>query len=166
MPVDVTSQVERMATSALSMPGIIAARADGISGGLQPIHIAVKLVPDDSLHDGWMRQPSLSPLFSPLVLSTRQHSQSHDGWLFLCCSVTSIGIAILASGLKGSLLPSTVLSAHGFCFCGSRCSLILQKAGGNVTSDVGNLSAKPGTGFRKHLSFPVSIFAPQSTWWH
>lgn len=34
------------------MPGVTAFRADGISGGLQPIHIAVKFIPDDSLNDG------------------------------------------------------------------------------------------------------------------
>lgn len=148
------------------MPGIIAAEADGISRGLQPIHVTVKLIPGDSLHDGWMRQPCLSPLFSPLVLSTCQHLRSHNGWPFLCCSMTFIGRVVLASGLKGSLLPSTVLSARGLCFCGSRFSLILWKAGGNVTGGVGSLSAKPGSGFRKHLTFPVFIFAPQSTWWH
>jgi len=61
------------------MPDIIAIRADSVSGGLQPIHIAVKFIPDDCWNDGWIRQSSLSPPFSPLVLSALEYLQSHSG---------------------------------------------------------------------------------------
>lgn len=118
-------------------PAAIAIRAEGISGGLQPAHTAHT----KGFFKWWKHQVFLSFCFllsaSPPCSSI--HAKPQWLWLFLCCCIAFLCTAPLPHGYV--LLPITVLPDHGFCFCGSGCLLVLQKAGGNVTGGVGIFSA-------------------------
>lgn len=91
-------------------------------------------------------------LFSLPVPSALQPMQSYNDTGFSYAAVLH-SYAELFWSHGYMLLPSTVFPAHGFCFCGSGCSLILQKAGGNVTSGVGSFSAN----LRIRIGFSGSI---------
>lgn len=139
------------------MPAAIAIRADGISEGLQPAHTAVQFIPGDSLNER-IRCSCLSASFSLPVPPVLQPMQSHNDSGFSYAAVLH-SYAQLSWPRSYMLLPRTVLPAHGFYFCGSGCSLILQRLGEMLPVV---LDKNENRVLRKHwLSFPLSIFAPQ-----
>lgn len=102
----------------------------------------------------WKNEMFLSFCFllsaSPPCSSTHAKSQWH--WLSYTAVLHSCAQFSWPHGYM--ILPSTVLPAHWFCLSGSGCLLIIQKAGGNVTSGVGSFSAnlRIRTGFSGSIS--------------
>lgn len=143
-----------LATSAWAGASSHCNRADGISGGLQPTRMAVQFIPEDSLNDGRIKYSCLSSSFSLPVPPAFQPMQSHNDTGFSCAAVLH-SYAQFSWPHGYVFLSSTILPAREFSFCVSECSLILQKAGGNVTSCFGIFSAnlKIRTGFSGRTGF-------------